>query len=375
MVLRFVFAVVVAATIGVVVSVDASFTFGHVRSACRWTAVAVPPSGAHSFRHGMAVRVAGDAWIVGERQPGFDPQRAVPLAEHWAGKRWSAVPSVKLPAPAAFSGVAAVGASDVWAVGAKHRTSQRDSPMTTLIEHWNGTVWKVVPSPNAPGRDNSLSAVAAVASNDVWAVGWSRQTRAPGPRHPLLLHWNGSRWSLTTQSLRGALSAVMAVGAHDVWATGQGPFYGENGKVSGLSEHWDGRKWAVLPLVYSSGLGGSGNFLIDLGAVAAAATNDVWAVGWDLSENSYVAHWNGHAWRDVKHPPFGSGIPSVRDVAAFARDDAWAVGVEAMEHWNGRTWSLVRNLPRTGLVFNMVDGASPSDIWAISDDSFLHYRC
>ena len=41
----------------------------------------------------------------------------------------------------------------------------------TLTEHWNGTAWSVVASPNA-GTINSLQSVAAVSANDVWAVGY-----------------------------------------------------------------------------------------------------------------------------------------------------------------------------------------------------------
>jgi hypothetical protein len=41
----------------------------------------------------------------------------------------------------------------------------------TLIEHWNGTQWSVVPSPNLMGN-NLLRGVAIVSANDVWAVGF-----------------------------------------------------------------------------------------------------------------------------------------------------------------------------------------------------------
>ncbi len=43
----------------------------------------------------------------------------------------------------------------------------------TLVLHWNGTVWKHVPSPNPGGSSNvnELSAVAAASASDVWAVG------------------------------------------------------------------------------------------------------------------------------------------------------------------------------------------------------------
>src|SRR5207249_4049787 len=40
----------------------------------------------------------------------------------------------------------------------------------TLVEHWDGSSWSVVSSPNIDRRDY-LREVAAVSANDVWAVG------------------------------------------------------------------------------------------------------------------------------------------------------------------------------------------------------------
>src|SRR5205085_7419484 len=73
-------------------------------------------------------------------------------------------------------GVAGVSASDVWAVGFTHKGYRQDvaipTAMQTLIEHWDGREWKVVPSPNVGDRNNRLLGVAAISTNDVWAVGY-----------------------------------------------------------------------------------------------------------------------------------------------------------------------------------------------------------
>jgi hypothetical protein len=79
--------------------------------------------------------------------------------------------------------VTTVAADDVWAVGVATFTwyiSDGD-PITssqTIIQHWNGTAWSIVSSPN-PGDGNNyygtitneLYGVAAVSTSDVWAVG------------------------------------------------------------------------------------------------------------------------------------------------------------------------------------------------------------
>jgi hypothetical protein len=44
-------------------------------------------------------------------------------------------------------------------------------PTLTLVEHWNGTAWTQVPSPN-PSGDNELDGVAATSASNAWAVGF-----------------------------------------------------------------------------------------------------------------------------------------------------------------------------------------------------------
>ena len=61
--------------------------------------------------------------------------------------------------------VAALSPTDVWAAGSSL------SSQHTLIEHWDGTSWSVVASPN-PVEYNRLSGVTIVpGSNQVWAEG------------------------------------------------------------------------------------------------------------------------------------------------------------------------------------------------------------
>src|SRR5205823_198240 len=65
-----------------------------------------------------------------------------------------------------FYAVAAVATNDVWAVDFTFNGSLAQ----TLIEHWNGSSWSVVSSPNVGSLYNFLQSIAVVAANDVWAV-------------------------------------------------------------------------------------------------------------------------------------------------------------------------------------------------------------
>lgn len=62
---------------------------------------------------------------------------------------------------------------------------------STLILRWNGTAWKQVPTPRNPfpGRGEGLAGVAAVSASDAWAVGY-----AAGGGAGWIVHWNGKAW-------------------------------------------------------------------------------------------------------------------------------------------------------------------------------------
>src|SRR5947199_9335655 len=100
--------------------------------------------------------------------------------------------------------VSALAENDVWAVGVSYNTERTLG--STLIEHWNGSRWSVVPSPNPSSSVNMINAVAAVSANDAWAVG-----TAPTPTDTvLILHWNGTAWSVVPNPTNGIPLAKLA---------------------------------------------------------------------------------------------------------------------------------------------------------------------
>src|SRR5258705_5065600 len=86
------------------------------------------------------------------------------------GASWQVIPSGNgTNAVNELHGISALAENDVWAVGVSYNTERTVG--SSLIEHWNGTQWSVVPSPNPSSSLNILYGVAAVAENDVWTVG------------------------------------------------------------------------------------------------------------------------------------------------------------------------------------------------------------
>jgi hypothetical protein len=86
-----------------------------------------------------------------------------------------------------------------------------------LVEHWDGSTWSVVPSPNPnPQGNNSLVAIAAVNGSDVWAVGLQL-------KGPFTEHWDGSQWSIVaTPSGVASLIGMTALGSGTVVVVGHG---------------------------------------------------------------------------------------------------------------------------------------------------------
>jgi hypothetical protein len=153
--------------------------------------------GLNSNLDAISASSPNDVWIVGtfedEISSTFFPNETYSL--HWNGSTWSVVAmplvgSSNVNAFFQFNAIQVNSPTDVWAVGDKGVT---DSSSSTLIEHWNGTAWSIVPSP-APGSDSDLTGVTTSnAANDVWAVGYYDPT-GTAQGQTLTLNWNGTAW-------------------------------------------------------------------------------------------------------------------------------------------------------------------------------------
>jgi hypothetical protein len=117
--------------------------------------------------------------------------------------------------------VAATSSTNAWAVGDYYNGTTDQ----TLIEHWNGTSWKQVTSPNAGGssHDNVLNGVAATSSTNAWAVGYFYNGTTD---QTLIEHWNGTSWKQVTSPNPGGssddniLNGVAATSSTNAWAVG-----------------------------------------------------------------------------------------------------------------------------------------------------------
>jgi hypothetical protein len=238
---------------------------------------------------------------------------------------WTIVPSPNVGTDNnVLSAIATVSSSNKWAVGYHNNTTTNSEEM--LIEHWDGSSWNIVSGPNVGTGYNTLSGITAISGNDIWAVGNATDPTS-GTLQPLTIHWDGSSWSIVSSSnpisssgSQVYLSAVTAIATNDVWAVGYFIISGGSGSVGSFAMHWDGSSWNTVstpgaPFAYA-------NFFY---SVTAVSSNDVWAVG-EGNSQTLTIHWDGSSWSIVSSPNDGTGSNTLYGVAAINTNDVWAVG-------------------------------------------------
>jgi hypothetical protein len=335
--------VFVALSLAVVVGDPASAS---PPDASRWSIVPSPNETGANWLVAVDALAGNDAWAVGY-YIGSDGVYET-LSQHWDGSAWTLVetPNVGEETGDWLYGVAAVSPSEAWAVG--YTAGPWDTyTSTTLVEHWTGSAWSVVSSPN-PSDDpiygaNQLYDVRAFAPNDVWAVGWQW---TPIGSAPLVVRWDGHRWKVspTPNDEYRQLVALDGTSSSDIWAVGHSLNFNDGHQA--LAMHWDGRTWAVVPTPILAGD-------IYLNDVSVVSATDVWAVGYSLPANLDIQplflHWDGSAWVVVPSPHLSSTYNYLQSIAAVSANRVWAVGyrtiighqvVSLVERWDGAQWRV-----------------------------------
>ena len=191
-----------------------------------------------------------DVWIGGRDR-----------LQHWNGTGWSSAGIW-----VGFEGVAGIwgsGSADVWAATVDGR-----------LFRWDGASWAEVSTP----RPASFEELWGSGRDDVWAVGrtddWDRM---PGP---LILHWDGSSWSVSHEEPGGARRGCMSV---------TGSARAMPGPVGRRALHWDGVAWTPVA--------GAPPEVANLFGLWTGGAADVWGVGrpdGPLGRRVLVAHEHRH---------------------------------------------------------------------------------
>src|SRR4051794_36378694 len=268
-----------------------------------------PPSGVTGEPRAVSSDGAGGAWVVGDDGHG-----------HPIALRCSLVACAPVSLPQSgtvgrLRGIKAFAENDVWAVG--------ESDNRTLVVHWDGAGWSVVPSPNPDPNVDILHAVGGVAGNDLWAVGRMAQnetdTGVPPGTRTLAMHWDGTGWSAASTPNVGDQDALMGVAASSSAAvTAVGAFEDRTGGGAverTLGMRWSGSSWATLA---TPNPGTPDNLL--RAAASIPGTPDVWAVGSHLTtggpSQTLVLRDSGAAAGSAEPPPAAEPAGSSEPTAA-----------------------------------------------------------
>jgi hypothetical protein len=163
------------------------------------------------------------------------------------------------------------------------------------------------------GRINHLSSTGA---DDLWAA-----------TDCGLLRFDGTTWQRAgyadVPAEQASLNDVSADGPHDAWLAGS-TYDSGTGAAHGFVQRWDGHEWRPVSL---PDFGSSYGF----DSIAAHGPNDVWAVGRiyvgeDRPDGLLLMHWDGRSWTRLPEPATDAWTKVVSRVRTTGRDDAWVVG-------------------------------------------------
>lgn len=311
-------------------------------------------------------------------------------------ENWTVVPPATLGEGSdCFSGLDGTSPNDVWAVG----TWQNPYVYRSLIQHFDGTSWTKLPTPDT-GNSEALRDVLAISAQSAIAVGYYIPSGFTG--QPMVMEWNGSAWTLVAAPVfegGGDFSAIDRSPAGTVWVSGYlyGTAFlarkseggwdiayaphvgGERNNFHDLDARSDTEIWAVGTWSQKQGqrmlliqrYDGNGNWtsfdipspgaIDQFKAVRAFATTDVWAIGYYYDRTLYlnqpmIMHYDGVSWTRAQVPAYPGGSVRLESVTATAPDDIYAAGVYAptggiqgpfLLHYDGVSWSDV-TLPPTG---------------------------
>lgn len=329
---------------------------------------------------GITALGSNDVWAVGDSitgdgKPETTDETPLALLAYWNGSNWDRIDGGERVNPEIYqlrtgtgglyielNAALAQAKDDIWAVG--------ESTKGSLVVHWDGQAWSMVPSANAgsSGYRTYIYDLAATAKDDLWAVGSSFDHHTP-----IILHSTGQAWEsafhyTTPATVTVELQGVTALDKDNIWTVG----YTD---TRTLVMRPTGDDWQV---VASPNRCGGHNALRD---VAGAAADDVWAVG-GCKEDATTAvgvpsqplleHWDGTAWTLGTLPAAIDQLPDalLTDVTAIAKDNVWAVGSyqggALLLHWDGTAWTgstLPNADPAQAFTAGHMAVVSPDEIW------------
>lgn len=339
-----------------------------------WTIVSSPDANSanNNFLYSATCTPAGDCWAAGRFGNSGGYQQTI--IEHNSGSGWALVssPSSTPTQDNILDGITCIAVNDCWAVG-----QYNPGLILTLTEHYNGSTWSIVSSPNiSSATQNVLTSVACVSANDCWAVGqWNSNG---GNFQTLIEHYDGSAWSLVTSPNSNGgdtdfLTGVACTSGGDCWAVGD---YYDGTAFHTLIEENSGSGWTIVSSPNTETT--EDNLLT---GVTCAGGADCWAVGDYYNGNNYqtlILRQSGSSWDMVASPNTNSSQSNLLNaVTCSSAGECVAVGeivngtyFTLIEQFTGGKWVVASSPNVTAAQANFLNGvacAGAGDCFAVGE--------
>jgi hypothetical protein len=296
--------------------------------------------------------------------------QSLALAELRHGSAWTALPTPN-PGDGHGSALTAVSCESTSACTAVGSYRNGVGTPATLAETWNGTTWRIQPTPNPAGSFGSyLTGVSCAAAGACTAVGYYySQSFQDGPV-AFAESWDGQAWTIQqVPGEGGSPTFLYAVScASPAACVAVGSYSGPLGSGLPLAEVWNGTSWtAQAPAVPDGGF-------VALTGVSCTAATACTAVG-NYSQNhspfaqlALAEAWNGTAWA-LKPTPDPGGYADLNAVSCASATACTAVGWTGpgfepkhalAETWNGSTWTAQAPAQPPGAADSQLAGVSCS---------------
>ena len=293
------------------------------------------------------------------------------LAEGWDGTSWRIQPT---PDPggagsSALNGVSCASPTACIAVGSY---SSSAGTQLALAEAWDGTSWMIQNTPTPTGATSaSLSGISCTATTACIAVGTAKAS--DGDTLTLAEGWDGSSWTTQntpnppTEARLDSVSCTSATACTAVGSDGILPY-------TTLAERWDGGSWTLQNTPNIEPQPGEGTLLDSVSCSSATVCTAVG--GWSAYQVSgFVADfWDGTAWTIQSTPSSTSPGGQLNGVSCTSATACTAVGelssaeglpAPVADTWDGTSWTL-QNTPTPGYTgFNAVSCTSATVCTAV----------
>ena len=351
---------------------------GSTASAGRWRLERVdPPSPSlAAVLNDVSCPSSDSCMAVGWYRTSFTDTEREPLAEHWDGHRWSALtppaPKVGRFSQDFLSAVSCLSSNSCVAVG---YGASRSGDRGLLTESWDGSSWTVQQTPSGYVNFRALSCSSSTACTAVIAQ--------------LVERWDGSTW--TEQTLPNLdnpyLTGVSCTGVSSCIAVGSQQLGANERRSTPLVVRWDGSRWSIVETpeprrAWTSGLGP-----ISCSSPTACTALGGYLTGARSAERAFMERWNGRRWliqrlaspgRGRSASLLGVSCPSARTCTAVGqytrgRRDYWTFA----ERWSHHRWSVQQTPNARGAFRSTLSAVScptPGLCFAVGYASHVHPR-